>query len=766
MAIDIDSLQIEIEATSDEAASAIDRLSASLRRLQGNTKQTGLEKTNEQIKGLAKAPSILKLERELKAVERQAIKDGDSLLKLQEELEMLQTFKGVGNPLTVADTDAKIKETTAEIEKLSAVIDNANLKTLQLKASIREAASNTAGKFQKTAQKIKETAPAIDNVSRATKNVEKNFDSASKSAQKLGETVQKAGKNGAGGMGYLARSIKGMALNFALFGVFFSLTSGVGESLSQAAKESESANRTLSEITSSLQYVSDALAAVILPVLQAIQPLVTAILDGLANAMNFLARIIAFFTGQKNVVQAVKQQKDYAKSLEETASAAKEALKYLLPIDELNIFNDSSSSGGNVSTGGLRFETIDTEDFNIPQKIASPEWSPNPIKAPEFAPIRLPEWTKAALPVPKWEKNPLPSFDISVEPAKASLVRLENQLASTWERVKAETTEGVRWTELELGELQTSIEGTAQKAENTTNETLGRLKGSVDLFSENTKANLSNWEGAVNRNFESVGSYVQTVIPSSLTASANSFNSFFDGTSTNTVAWGENLGSNMQNIMTYFPEVIRAGLSSAASATKSWIDGTSSNFAGWGENMANIAGETGAGIFENLMSALSEAWKGFTSFMKAIGEKVSSAWSKSTSFYGKVKNISPPSYTASSIFFGGGLALPAMGALSVPSLLSVPALARGGVLTEPTTILAGEYPGARANPEIVTPKNLMYDTFREAQNTDGVINAIMAGVQQIVRAIEENGGNIYVESDGTVTQNRRNRMYGKTLQRI
>lgn len=104
---------------------------------------------------MAKAPSILKLERELKAVERQAIKDGDSLLKLQEKLEMLQTFKGVGNPLTVADTDAKIKETTAEIEKLSAVIDNANLKTLQLKASIREAASNTAGKFQKTAQKLK-----------------------------------------------------------------------------------------------------------------------------------------------------------------------------------------------------------------------------------------------------------------------------------------------------------------------------------------------------------------------------------------------------------------------------------------------------------------------------------------------------------------------------------------------------------------------------------------------------------------------------------
>ena len=47
-----------------------------------------------------------------------------------------------------------------------------------------------------------------------------------------------------------------------------------------------------------------------------------------------------------------------------------------------------------------------------------------------------------------------------------------------------------------------------------------------------------------------------------------------------------------------------------------------------------------------------------------------------------------------------------------------------------------------------------------------VVNAIYAMAQRIVTAIEENGGDIYVESDGTATQNRRNRMYGKTLQYI
>lgn len=47
-----------------------------------------------------------------------------------------------------------------------------------------------------------------------------------------------------------------------------------------------------------------------------------------------------------------------------------------------------------------------------------------------------------------------------------------------------------------------------------------------------------------------------------------------------------------------------------------------------------------------------------------------------------------------------------------------------------------------------------------------VVNAIYAMAQRIVTAIEENGGDIYVEADGTATQNRRNRMYGKTLQYI
>ena len=51
-----------------------------------------------------------------------------------------------------------------------------------------------------------------------------------------------------------------------------------------------------------------------------------------------------------------------------------------------------------------------------------------------------------------------------------------------------------------------------------------------------------------------------------------------------------------------------------------------------------------------------------------------------------------------------------IGTINVPQ---IPRLAKGGVLTEATTVLAGEYSGARTNPEIVTPQNIKRDTFED-----------------------------------------------------
>ena len=52
--------------------------------------------------------------------------------------------------------------------------------------------------------------------------------------------------------------------------------------------------------------------------------------------------------------------------------------------------------------------------------------------------------------------------------------------------------------------------------------------------------------------------------------------------------------------------------------------------------------------------------------------------------------------------------------ISTVSVPQIPKLAKGGVLYDETLVMAGEYSGAKSNPEIVTPQNIMYDTMRRA----------------------------------------------------
>ena len=49
--------------------------------------------------------------------------------------------------------------------------------------------------------------------------------------------------------------------------------------------------------------------------------------------------------------------------------------------------------------------------------------------------------------------------------------------------------------------------------------------------------------------------------------------------------------------------------------------------------------------------------------------------------------------------------------LSTLNEISMPRLAKGGVLYEETAFIGGEYSGARTNPEIVTPESKMEEVF-------------------------------------------------------
>ena len=73
----------------------------------------------------------------------------------------------------------------------------------------------------------------------------------------------------------------------------------------------------------------------------------------------------------------------------------------------------------------------------------------------------------------------------------------------------------------------------------------------------------------------------------------------------------------------------------------------------------------------------------------------------------------------------------------------IPKLKNGSVLSQETLFIGGEYPGAKTNPEIVSPQSLMYETNVKANIP--VINAVEEMSDRLVGALQNIG--VYAEFD-------------------
>ena len=75
--------------------------------------------------------------------------------------------------------------------------------------------------------------------------------------------------------------------------------------------------------------------------------------------------------------------------------------------------------------------------------------------------------------------------------------------------------------------------------------------------------------------------------------------------------------------------------------------------------------------------------------------------------------------------------------------------AKGGVISEPTFGIMGEYPGARSNPEIVTPENKLTEIFQNSN--DDIVSVLVQGFRQIIQAIDEKDTSISI-GDTTIAK--------------
>lgn len=195
---------------------------------------------------------------------------------------------------------------------------------------------------------------------------------ASNSMKKLAKESTKANKN----FSMLGRTIKQMALSMVLFQVMFKGIEFLKSGLQNLAVYSKEYNAAMSELMSSTSQLKNAFAVAFQPILNVVIPILSKLIQWVSAAANAVSRFFAVLGGKSTYTKAIKQNKDYAESLDKVGGSADETKGSLAGFDELEVMqkNDSASGGGSDgadASGFVEEEVGDVSGFeHIKQVLA------------------------------------------------------------------------------------------------------------------------------------------------------------------------------------------------------------------------------------------------------------------------------------------------------------------------------------------------------------------------------------------------------------
>lgn len=215
---------------------------------------------------------------------------------------------------------------------------------------------------------------AIGSIGSKANNLAKGFDKVQKSVANARKMASKAihpfrtlkelmggVSSGGNGMG-LGRMIGSSILFSSIFGAISQIKQAVKEGSDNLVQYSDTYNKSISGMVSSLLYLKNAWAAAFAPIINVVAPYVSAFIDMMARALNSVGQFMAALTGKGFVVQAKKAWKDYgasiadtsknaSKGLNNTNDAAKKLKKTIFGFDELNVLTSNDDTGSNGGSG-------------------------------------------------------------------------------------------------------------------------------------------------------------------------------------------------------------------------------------------------------------------------------------------------------------------------------------------------------------------------------------------------------------------------------
>ena len=322
MAVTIDGLQLEIEASAGNAAEAIDQTATALGALKRAVTKGLLDKLSALSSALGDIKAPINISVNAKGLD--AVKD--AALGAVESL-----------PVSTANIMPHL-DTSAAMSELGEIAAGAQQASDGL-STIKTEAGHVSSELKRAGSAASDTSDKI---------------------KKVGDSA----KRSAGGLGKFFDSLKRIALYRAVRAILKTLSSAIRDGIQNLAQYSKAigevdasrANATMSQFASIGMQVKNAVGAAVMPVLKALLPVIQAIANGFIYAANAVNQFFAAITGATTWTRAKEYAIDYADSLNGATGAVKKLKNATLGMDELNIISPETAGGGGGMNFGEMFE--------------------------------------------------------------------------------------------------------------------------------------------------------------------------------------------------------------------------------------------------------------------------------------------------------------------------------------------------------------------------------------------------------------------------
>ena len=255
-------------------------------------------------------------------------------------------------------TAFQMGSSTAEYAKLESALSSAKSRLAEMRSEAESAGQSTSrlggiGNFVKS---------AFSKIGQAGAAGFKKLVGGVKSAISHFNIFKRSSGGAEGAIGKLGKKLTGvwnMFKRMALRKVISAIISGLKDGMNNLAQYSSGVNSNLSTLKSGLTQLKNSFATAFAPILTAVTPILSTLINYISAAVTWIGKLFAAFTGAKTFTKAKAVQEDYAASLKNTGSAAKDAKKQLAGFDDLNVLSDSSSSSSGNSGGASPSEMFE-----------------------------------------------------------------------------------------------------------------------------------------------------------------------------------------------------------------------------------------------------------------------------------------------------------------------------------------------------------------------------------------------------------------------